>query len=170
MTSFTSSLVSLLLYNAVHTVLMMFSRKQKINKNIGFRQNKRNTLLVMCILMTHTSYVFLSCVGNTPKSQQNITNGKHHFANTNGSSTSNNLLPQPKRTLFPRDNVHVGWHNIGRNWSSGCGFNNVGNTCYLNSTLQAFFHVPALAQWLISDREHREKGNCQCKMKLVALR
>lgn len=34
---------------------------------------------------------------------------------------------------------------------------NVGNTCYLNSTLQALFHVPAIANWLMSDKEHREK-------------
>lgn len=56
--------------------------------------------------------------------------------------------------------MHVGWNSIGRSWSAGCGFQNVGNTCYLNSALQAFFHVPALAQWLISDKEHRERGNC----------
>jgi ubiquitin C-terminal hydrolase len=42
-------------------------------------------------------------------------------------------------------------------WSPGCGFNNIGNTCYLNSALQAFFHVPALAHWLTNDKEHREK-------------
>lgn len=36
---------------------------------------------------------------------------------------------------------------------------NVGNTCYLNSTLQALFHVPALANWLMSDSIHRE--NCE---------
>lgn len=117
--------------------------------------------------MTHVSYDFLYCVGNASKSQQTVTNGKHQASTSNGSSTSQNLLPQPKRTLFHRDNVQVGWNNIGRSWSSGCGFHNVGNTCYLNSALQAFFHVPALAQWLISDRDHREKGNCQCKFKLA---
>lgn len=34
---------------------------------------------------------------------------------------------------------------------------NVGNTCYLNSTLQALFHVPAFANWLYADDEHRKK-------------
>lgn len=28
------------------------------------------------------------------------------------------------------------------------------------TALQAFFHVPALAQWLIADKEHRERGSC----------
>lgn len=34
---------------------------------------------------------------------------------------------------------------------------NVGNTCYLNSTLQALFHVPAIANWLMSDTVHMER-------------
>jgi ubiquitin carboxyl-terminal hydrolase 36/42 len=99
--------------------------------------------------------------GNTPKSQQSNANGKHQ----SGASTSTQIqLPPPKRTLFPRENVQVGWNSIGQKWSQGCGFHNIGNTCYLNSALQAFFHVPALAQWLISDKDHREKGNCQGKL------
>lgn len=36
---------------------------------------------------------------------------------------------------------------------------NVGNTCYLNSTLQALFHVPSMANWLISDAKHIEECN-----------
>lgn len=110
--------------------------------------------------VTHISDDFLYLLGNTPKSQQFNANGKHLA--TNGSSTSSvTQLPAPKRTLFLRENVHVGWSSIGRNWSPGCGFHNVGNTCYLNSALQAFFHVPALAQWMLADKEHRDKGNCQ---------
>lgn len=84
---------------------------------------------------------------------------KHHSTNTNGLSTPLNLLSQPKRVLPPHKNIEVGWSIEGRDWLPGCGFNNVGNTCYLNATLQALFHVPVLAQWLISDTEHQ--GDCQ---------
>lgn len=35
---------------------------------------------------------------------------------------------------------------------------NMGNTCYLNSTLQALFHTPALFNYLMSDFHKRECG------------
>ncbi|XP_049298006.1 ubiquitin carboxyl-terminal hydrolase 36 isoform X2 [Anopheles funestus] len=66
-------------------------------------------------------------------------------------------LPTPKRTLFPRESVQIGWKTTGRKWLVGAGMMNMGNTCYLNSTLQALFHVPAIANWLLSDEPHRIK-------------
>ncbi|XP_044753108.1 ubiquitin carboxyl-terminal hydrolase 36 [Coccinella septempunctata] len=62
-------------------------------------------------------------------------------------------LKQPKYELFPMESIQLGWNDL-PDWSAGCGMINMGNTCYLNSTLQALFHVPALANWLISDKEH----------------
>ncbi|CAK1586087.1 unnamed protein product [Parnassius mnemosyne] len=67
-------------------------------------------------------------------------------------------LPKPKRVLFPLEKVHLGWQG---SWNSGAGMQNVGNTCYLNSTLQALFHVPAFANWLVSEGAHAEKCNQQ---------
>ncbi|CAD7004484.1 ubiquitin carboxyl-terminal hydrolase 36 [Ceratitis capitata] len=83
----------------------------------------------------------------------------------NGSNTTTakrqnpNELPQPKRVLYPRENVIIGWKNSVRKWQIGVGMMNVGNTCYLNSTLQALFHVPAMANWLMSDAKHIQ--NCE---------
>ncbi|CAH0584346.1 unnamed protein product [Chrysodeixis includens] len=82
-------------------------------------------------------------------------------------------LPKPKRVLFPVEKVHLGWPN-GEPWSAGTGMQNVGNTCYLNSTLQALYHVPALANWLVMEETHYQKCNQQeacviCGMRLTLL-
>ncbi|XP_055614336.1 ubiquitin carboxyl-terminal hydrolase 36 isoform X2 [Uranotaenia lowii] len=76
---------------------------------------------------------------------------------TSAGAASKDQLPQPKQVLYPRESVLTGWKATGFKWNPGAGMINVGNTCYLNSTLQALFHVPAIANWLLSDKEHRER-------------
>jgi ubiquitin carboxyl-terminal hydrolase 36/42 len=65
------------------------------------------------------------------------------------------ILPTPKVTLFPAHSIQLGWR---KDECVGGGMINVGNTCYLNSTLQALFHVPAFVNWLRSESSH--VGNC----------
>lgn len=64
------------------------------------------------------------------------------------------VLPEPAVTLYSPKKVHLGWKGV---CPVGAGMYNVGNTCYLNSTLQALFHVPTLVNWLLSDPHHNSK-------------
>lgn len=64
------------------------------------------------------------------------------------------VLPEPAVVLYSPKKVHLGWKGT---FPVGAGMQNIGNTCYLNSTLQALFHVPALVNWLLSDPHHNSK-------------
>uniref|UniRef100_A0A1B6D2S0 Ubiquitin carboxyl-terminal hydrolase n=1 Tax=Clastoptera arizonana TaxID=38151 RepID=A0A1B6D2S0_9HEMI len=64
------------------------------------------------------------------------------------------VLPKPKKVLYPPELIELGWKD---NVPVGAGLFNLGNTCYLNSTLQALFHVPAFVNWLLDDKIHTTK-------------
>lgn len=90
--------------------------------------------------------------------QNNIPVSNNSLISVSDTKNGEDGLPRAKRVLFSLDSVQLGWHG---SWSAGAGMQNVGNTCYLNSTLQALFHVPALANWLITELAHSDKCNQQ---------
>ena len=59
-------------------------------------------------------------------------------------------VPAPQKVLFPVERLSLKWERARR---VGAGLHNLGNTCFLNSTMQCLTYTPPLANYLLS-REH----------------
>ena len=65
-------------------------------------------------------------------------------------------VPLPKVTLYSREQVVLDYSGP---CGKGAGMYNMGNTCYLNSTLQALFYIPAFRSYL-RHGDHPKDGRC----------
>ncbi|EMP32431.1 Ubiquitin carboxyl-terminal hydrolase 36 [Chelonia mydas] len=59
-------------------------------------------------------------------------------------------VPAPQKVLFPMERLSMKWERVYR---VGAGLHNLGNTCFLNSTVQCLTYTPPLANYLLS-KEH----------------
>ncbi|KFQ76633.1 Ubiquitin carboxyl-terminal hydrolase 36, partial [Phaethon lepturus] len=59
-------------------------------------------------------------------------------------------VPVPQKVLFPVERLSMKWEQIHR---IGAGLHNLGNTCFLNATVQCLTYTPPLANYLLS-KEH----------------
>lgn len=59
-------------------------------------------------------------------------------------------VPAPQKVLFPMERLSMKWDRVYR---VGAGLHNLGNTCFLNSTVQCLTYTPPLANYLLS-KEH----------------
>ncbi|XP_057265581.1 LOW QUALITY PROTEIN: ubiquitin carboxyl-terminal hydrolase 36-like [Pezoporus wallicus] len=60
-------------------------------------------------------------------------------------------IPAPQKVLFPMEHLSMEWQQV---HPVGAGLRNLGNTCFLNSTVQCLTYTPPLANYLLS-KEHR---------------
>uniref|UniRef100_A0A8V5FQ15 Uncharacterized protein n=1 Tax=Melopsittacus undulatus TaxID=13146 RepID=A0A8V5FQ15_MELUD len=72
----------------------------------------------------------------------------------------NDGIAPPQRILFPPEKIRMDWQQP---LSVGVGLQNLGNTCYLNATLQCLTYTPPLANYMLSlehSKSCEEKGFC----------
>uniref|UniRef100_H3BA60 Ubiquitin specific peptidase 36 n=1 Tax=Latimeria chalumnae TaxID=7897 RepID=H3BA60_LATCH len=69
-------------------------------------------------------------------------------------------VPAPQKVLFPGEKLSMRWERVYR---VGAGLHNLGNTCFLNSTVQCLTYTPPLANYLLSKEHSRtchQSGFC----------
>uniref|UniRef100_A0A667WTG3 USP domain-containing protein n=1 Tax=Myripristis murdjan TaxID=586833 RepID=A0A667WTG3_9TELE len=64
--------------------------------------------------------------------------------------TSGNGIAPPQRLLFPPEAISLTWAQVQH---IGAGLRNVGNTCFLNATLQCLSYTPPLSNYMLA-QEH----------------
>ncbi|KAG7267495.1 hypothetical protein CRUP_008256, partial [Coryphaenoides rupestris] len=69
-------------------------------------------------------------------------------------------IPTPQKVLFQGSRLTLKWERVYR---VGAGLHNLGNTCFLNSTVQCLTYTPPLANYLLSKEHSRtchQSGFC----------
>ncbi|XP_048466755.1 ubiquitin carboxyl-terminal hydrolase 36 isoform X2 [Rhincodon typus] len=128
--------------------LLTASAKKVLLEKIEFEPASKS---FSCQLETLKSkYVILNPKTEGAVSQKNTcsTPTKKQVCETSG--TSNDGIPAPQKVLFPMEKLSMKWVRVCR---VGAGLHNLGNTCFLNSTVQCLTYTPPLANYLLS-KEH----------------
>uniref|UniRef100_A0A667WIV8 USP domain-containing protein n=1 Tax=Myripristis murdjan TaxID=586833 RepID=A0A667WIV8_9TELE len=71
---------------------------------------------------------------------------------------SGNGIAPPQRLLFPPEAISLTWAQVQH---IGAGLRNVGNTCFLNATLQCLSYTPPLSNYMLA-QEHSKTCEFFC--------
>ncbi|KAJ7989826.1 hypothetical protein DPEC_G00308520 [Dallia pectoralis] len=110
-----------------------------------------------------SKYVILNprCEGavSSQRASSELAQIKRQVSDNQGCGHSDGI-PAPQKMLFPGNRLSMRWERVYR---VGAGLHNLGNTCFLNSTVQCLTYTPPLANYLLSKEHSRachQSGFC----------
>ena len=132
--------------NAVYNIMNNNVPNPNNNNNLNMNTNNQNPIYNNI---------------NLPNNQNNLgSNQGNNYQNTNTNDNNQNQFPKINtKNLAPKTTVqNKKFKNVNLDFFIRArGLDNVGATCYMNSTLQCFYHVKELSENLINDNKINKK-------------
>ncbi|XP_022091459.1 ubiquitin carboxyl-terminal hydrolase 36-like isoform X2 [Acanthaster planci] len=131
---------------------LVASSKQVLHKSIDFHQAERDVSFQLQNL--RVKYVALN--PSQPEAEESRSASSNNHSQMNGQvEMRHDGIPAPKKILYPSDKIMLAWQRCQR---VGPGLINMGNTCFLNATLQCLTYTPPLTNYLLT---HQHKNECR---------